>query len=497
MQHSTSTSIFRSSLLFIFFIEILSFFGYLFSDFNTIALVVLTLLVFFISLRHLEIGWLVLVAELIIGSKGHLFSMMVFGIPVSIRLTLFLSVFAATIIDMIRNRSFALKQSSLWKPFLSLLGALIIGGAAGIFYGNDLRTLFLDFNGYLYLGAAVIVAQVMKDRKNTSRLLWVAAAATVASIVKTLLLTFFFSHQLPVILPYVYRWVRVTGVGEITAMNSGFYRIFFQSHLFEIFALLTSLCLLWGLGQGTKRGPKQWGLWILSLFSAMVILLSYSRSFWLGVMVGLLLLGVYLRKIEHARVVPIVRAAAVVIGIFLLSAVLVLGIVKFPYPRPSALVVSDLVSERTEDISSEVGGASRLALLGPLAHQALKNPITGTGFGTKVTYRTSDPRALLANPDGLYSTYAFEWGYLGFIVKFGIIGTLAMLWFVFSIVRQGMQLLKHPLSVGDRGLVAGMLVSIGVLLAVHATTPYLDHPIGLGFLLMAFGIFRGLASSSS
>ena len=31
------------------------------------------------------------------------------------------------------------------------------------------------------------------------------------------------------------------------------------------------------------------------------------------------------------------------------------------------------------------------------------------GFGTSVTYETSDPRALETNPDGLFTTYSFEW----------------------------------------------------------------------------------------
>ena len=55
---------------------------------------------------------------------------------------------------------------------------------------------------------------------------------------KTLALLFVFSHKIVFINSYIYDWVRNSGVGEITQMSGGFYRIFFQSHVFVLTAFV-------------------------------------------------------------------------------------------------------------------------------------------------------------------------------------------------------------------------------------------------------------------
>jgi hypothetical protein len=50
-----------------------------------------------------------------------------------------------------------------------------------------------------------------------------------------------------------------------------------------------------------------------------------------------------------------------------------------------------------------------------MIHGIQQNWLLGSGLGSTLTYTNNDPRIRsLLNPDGSYSTYAFELGWLGF-----------------------------------------------------------------------------------
>jgi hypothetical protein len=127
----------------------------------------------------------------------------------------------------------------------------------------------------------------------------------------------------------------------------------------------------------------------------------------------------------------------------------------------------------------------------------MKHPLLGSGFGTAVTYQTHDPRLLADNPGGQYRTTAFEWGYSDLWLKFGVLGILAYGWFMFALVRPLCAVVRRARgampssSAGEisqenvRALVAaGALLALAALLATHLFSPYLNHPLGIGMLMM-------------
>src|SRR5690606_26879171 len=72
---------------------------------------------------------------------------------------------------------------------------------------------------------------------------------------------------------------------------------------------------------------------------------------------------------------------------------------------------------------------------------AMKRPILGSGYGTTVTYETSDPR-LLSTIGSSYTTYAFEWGYHDIWLKIGVVGASVYAWFLYSLLRPLVQRLR-------------------------------------------------------
>lgn len=166
--------------------------------------------------------------------------------------------------------------------------------------------------------------------------------------------------------------------------------------------------------------------------------------------------------------------SSVVIGFGLIFAV-----VAFPVPQVDMGSLATLFGSRSS--ITDVAAESRWNLLPVLWNKIKQAPVLGSGFGATVTYQTKDPRILAQNPDGWYTTHAFEWGWLEHWIKFGLLGIPIMAWLVISLIR------RLWLTQSDLWIRAGFISSLVALAALHIFTPYLNHPLGFGFLLAAEG----------
>ncbi len=473
--------IFKITLLGILALEMLSWIAWSTQNWNQIFLGAILLITLALALYRLEWGIYIVLAELIIGSKGYLLSWPLGSWSVSLRLGLFLVVFLAYLIWLLRDRKIKFFQTPLWKPYLALLLALGIAVGIGYLNHNDWQNIFLDWNGYLYLGLIFPLTQCLNKEK--LRAVWqVVWAGAMALIAKTLILLFIFSQidYFGWLVQAVYKWVRDTGVGEITLMSNGFYRIFLQSHIYLIIVFFIVLAIL--LLKKYRLIKKSY--YLMLALSLLIIFLGYSRSFWLGtaVILGLVFLAaIIILKLKWSKILSLL---GILILAFIIDYGLILGLVNFPMPGNDSISAASLVSERTKDPTAEAAGSSRLELLKPLFSKIMDNPATGFGFGTTVTYPTKDPRALVNNPDGLYTTYAFEWGYLDLWLKLGLWGLLIYGWLIWSILKKGWQKFRAE----KNPLVLGSLLGLAAILVIHFFTPYLNHPLGLGWLMLC-GIY--------
>ncbi|MEK7122779.1 MAG: O-antigen ligase family protein, partial [Patescibacteria group bacterium] len=228
--------------------------------------------------------------------------------------------------------------------------------------------------------------------------------------------------------------------------------------------------------------------------------LSFSRSFWLatGCMFAVFAVSIFL----HIRRDPlfVFRMSAVVFGGAVMSFVLLFVISAIPFPSREQVFSVDLLSERLEDIASEAAAASRWSLLPIMISEIQGNPFFGYGFGKTLTYTSSDPRILLQNESGKYTTYAFEWGYFDLLLKLGLIGLVAYLLLLAAIFVKGASALRRCLEKGmsrDAVLIRGLLYGLSALLIVHFFTPYLNHPLGIGIVMLSGVLFERLRGSHS
>jgi len=509
---SADYKIIKNTLLFIILAELLSFLGYYLPTINFISFFALAILTLVLSLRRFEYGLYILITELLIGSFGYLFYFETGGFKISLRIAIWLiiiSVWLAKIISqLIKTKKIELIifRSTYSFYFLGLFIFIALGVINGLLQNNSLSNLFFDFNNWLYfLLIFPIFFIVQPDNLNTIKKIFLAAISWLS--LKTIFLAYIFSHIFN--FSDLYLWVRRSGVGEITLVVPGFNRIFMQSHIFVLigfFILLFYLLKLTTeqsmsfrpdpvLNAGTERNslyyknstlsdsssPRLVGMAKNILFSTLLlstIIISFSRSFWLGLAVGGLfvwLIAIFKLKIKLKQ---FILFNFTVLAVIILSLGLVAAIIKFPYPSPSGgFNATNLLSERATKITNEAGASSRWQLLTPLWEKIKTAPILGRGFGAVVTYKSSDPRILSSSPNGEYTTYAFEWGWLDVWLKLGIFGLLAYLVLLIKIIIDALKINSYY----SLALATGLII----IITVNIFSPYVNHPLGIGFLIFS------------
>ncbi len=493
---------YKKALAAFFLAELFSYFSYSIPQMNQGVFWLLIAAFFGIAIWRLEAAVLIVLAELFIGSKGYLYFIELGSFKLSIRIAIWsllmlvwLGKFALAFwrertlkawVDKIRAARFGLAFSVL---FLLVAWGLLNGSLTQ----SDSKNVFLDANAWIYFGLVFPLYWVRKNAQLPHMLWSVFWAATTWLSIKTLFLLYIFSHGQTLLIFSLYHWVRDTGIGEITQIEGGFYRVFIQSQIYNLFAFFFAACWLTANVSGQKlieyfrKKETKIALVLLSL-NLTTILLSFSRSFWVGAAAGFGMFGLWL-VVKAAKsggsffknLLSPVRTLLAASAIAIVLSVAVIGTtIALPWPRPTGgFNATDLFSERlTEANESAIG--SRWALLPKLWEQIKSSPISGKGFGAEVTYKSQDPRVLKISPDGNYTTSAFEWGWLDIWLKLGIFGLLSYLYLLYKIGREDW---RTP----DRyGLPNGSFaIAIIILASVHVFTPYLNHPLGIGLVLVA------------
>lgn len=470
-------------------IETLSFFSFSHPLLNQWVLIALALAVLVVSFYRLEYGLLAVLAELFVGSMGHLFYFDLGGHIIGLRIALWLAVMSVFVIKMIYQMIKSQKDGSYWESFrnfsgrnyfLALSAFIILAVINGVVRGHNLSLVFSDFNAWIYFSllGPIIAVYSRADQKKLERLYTLFLAAAIWLSLKTLILLFVFTHNSGWA-PDIYLWLRKTLVGEMTPTKTGWPRIFIQG---QIFSAIAFLCIFW-LSQVKLKLKDLFGRYNIIMLSGAAlflssVLISFSRSFWVALLGSLfisLLLIWRLTSFKKALVSAIWLVAAGLVSFLMMYLV-----VAWPYFQTQSGNFGSDFLERVSN-GNEAALASRWSLLPVLTGEIKKEPFFGQGYGATVTYFSRDPRILQNNPSGEYTTYAFEWGYLDLWLKLGLLGLLVYLWLLFRLLVAG---IKKGMANNDYllfGLTAGLLF----LMITNAFTPYLNHPLGIGFLLLA------------
>jgi len=475
-------------------LELLSFFSWALPGFGNIAFLVILILVLVISLQDLRYGVAIAFAELIIGSHGYLFSLNIEGLAISIRMGIFIILLTVGLLEVYKKRRLAVWRSAFFVPLVVLAIMVVWSVIYGTMQGNGFSNVFFDVNSFLFFLIAIPLWQAVKNKEDWMLLIRVGIAAVIASIMKVLFVLYVFSHEFWWMMPETYRWVRDLRIGEITLIQEPFYRIFFQSQIYTIFAFFIVLIIVAGYFQKEKikqviKNKKFWRDFIFASLLFSSILISFSRSNWVGIIIAALAFPIVYWISTSTIWKKIFSTYLSWFVLCLVSMGIVTTVVLFPFPKPSGeFNAGSLLSKRALTFKGEAGVSSRWQLLPPLWGEIKENPVLGAGFGEEVTYVTKDPRILAQNPTGEYTTFVFEWGYLDLWLKLGLVGLFVYAYFIFAIIRQSISVLrvykKEGVSDTHVAMMQGLLLGGVALLATQTFSPYLNHPLGIGFLLL-------------
>jgi len=500
----------RTIFLFLLFFEIASFAGYLNPVVNVLVFGLILFFCLILSLKKLEYGVYFVLAELFIGSKGYLFYFNLADVSVSLRIGLFLIVMSVWLLRFLERpplnpllikegkegwlkKFFSLpkdyllfRKSKFFKYYILFFIFILWGLIWGVIRGNSFDNLFFDFNGWLYFALVLPFFDTIKSLKQIKNIFKILFASLLILGFKTIFIFWVFAHRLYTLMPSLYRWLSDNYIGEIGMLSNNFYRIFIQSQIYSLVGFFICILILMRIYANGKTNffPQKRGLiYLLTILTSLTLLISFSRSYWVGLLVGIIVLFFGAKfvfpKLKH-RVGKIIL---ILLLIAILDIGLAFGLANFPKPSGEMISLTSMVEKRIT--KKEPAGMSRLNLLGPLFKKIINHPIIGSGFGTTVTYRSLDPRQVsITNPEGWYTTYAFEWGYLDVWLKIGLVGLIAYLVLIWKILQRGWEITYNPQLTTYNLMSFGLVLGLVGILATNIFSPYLNHPLGIGYIIL-------------
>ncbi|MAF24765.1 hypothetical protein CL634_04235 [bacterium] len=473
---------FKVALLAMVGVELLSLIAHLaWPGLNQIVFFLIFAATLILSWRDIRVGVLIVLGELMIGSLGQLFTAQILNTSISVRTALFTAVFlvwlvkytqktisSRKIIHLLSKSQIRFEAYLLTLPILygTLLGLIRVGFSQSYF----------DFNSWLFFLLAPAFWEAFVDKNMIQRSIQVLTAAAIWVGVKTWALLITTSLGIVKIGDSIYNWVRDTRVGEITHIQESLYRIFFQSHIFSLIAILVFLAILHGVKKSSSTKVERRNLLLVTFFAISSVVISQSRSLWLGALVG----GIVLIFLLAGKTQDWKEAGKTLRTGLILTVVSVLLV---------SLVTASMQPPERIYNTNDAGSKSRLAQLFPLKVGISQHWLLGNGFGHEITYQSSDPRILNDNSDGKYTTSFFEWGYLDIWLKIGFLGLFIYLNFIREIVRLNLIHLRKA-TANNRGMTIGLLAGLAALLVTNIFSPYLNHPLGIGYLLLLSGAWQ-------
>ncbi len=516
-----------SFLLSIFFIG-LSYLAYLFPLINTIGFFVCCLMLVFFSLKDLRLGALLIFAELFSNSNGYLFTLTYSGANISLRIAffiLFFSVYFSKILSnlieikvskkRIQNKDYLKKvlpenisskfnylkifKTKYFKYLLFFAVALIYAVGNGFLKGNLISNIFADSSGFLFFIYIIPLFDLFNTKEKIKDIFYILFGVFTSVFIQTMVILWMYAHEKIFYLNEIYRWITDFSIGEITRYEmTSFYRIFFQSYIYFTSVFVFGIVYFLYYFLFKKREIrfrdflKQNSVFIGFLFLISIIfILCFSRSYWLASVLTVIFIACLLLILtikEKRKFSDYIKSLLFTGIVFLILLVTAFGSITLfiTYPKSSSsdrTNMESILRDRLSDPKNESAGSSRMNMLDPLFTKIKQHIFAGSGLGTTIIYKSADPTNIKKTIDGMYETYALEWGYFDLFLKFGLFGFLVYMMLLGVILIDFVKLIVKDKE--NRMMNLGLLACFIYLLAINLTTPYLNRPVGITTILIS------------
>lgn len=372
-------------------------------------------------------------------------------------------------------RRAAFRPTSLDWALLAYAALIGVGAYVGILRGVDLGLLRAELRPPAYLVLVYVIARTSVDElTKVRRLYMVVFVATVVAALKVLAIYLFVPAGVAGEQERLVLATRIlnSGGGKRVLLHGG--------EVFPVFMIL--LALPWMARFGSARKVLLQGTALTFLVFA--VLVSFTRSYWVGLVAGGASL---LFLLPRGFSIRLAFGGLVTSGVL---ALLFLAL-RFGFPSFSTEDLSDRLRARAQTLlttGSDASARSRISELAAISGVFTESPIVGGGLGS--TYQVySRDLGRVRDWEYTHNSYAY------YALKTGLVGLGSFLLVLALGLRSIRRLaLRHPLLEG-RLLFAGLAASMVSLLVTSLFAPWLTHYVGTAYAGVAFGTAEALCGA--
>lgn len=468
-EHLTNKSIFFSwqtpFLLFLFFaFRVISYFlvGHLLIQ--AVIVFCLIMLLGILYFKNPDWALYLVLSEIFLGGAGHFVEFLGLSIR-TIFIGFYLVLWGA---DQIGKEIFWKKlkiHKTLTKILLVFCILLFFSAVIGFSNNNSFKFIIQSLIPFSFLILIFPAHHVFQNERTQHYLARNICVYIIGSAIFSLFIFWLYSSGSGVLQDGFYHWYRDVGMGKITDIGNGFFRIVEPEHLLLVPFILIICSLL-------MRNEKHHKMWRLLLILAVITLvLNLSRGYFLALAAGLLVLK-YKHKWHRWFTVS---AATLGLTLLLFISINLLA-------SQGKILGLELFGIRMASITQpqiEISAATRLMILPKILEIIKTHPILGTGVGSSVTYFNT----LIYDE---VTTRQFDWGFLQMWVELGLFGMLSFLGLVAFTIFKLINKIRQYTDYHDFDV--GLLGGLIAFLVMNVTAPALFHIFGIIYLIFALTI---------
>jgi O-antigen ligase len=291
-------------------------------------------------------------------------------------------------------------------------------------------------------------------------------------------------RKLTQVIGYMGFYLIIIGLMERLAHSSLFYRLkgpFYGTNALYVTMAVVFFTVLMDFAVSSSHPEKKPALprsirWFTLFLAPLIIALNLTRGDWLGFFIGLCTFLLLARRLlKPTRKLVLAGAALILIP------ALVLGI--------QASLPEELMKSRVGDSANVYG---RYATWTAALQGGTEHPIFGLGLNNLRTFLVQ--ANIKVNKVGNYSTVHNS--FLSIFVELGVVGMLAYLAIIASIMRMGLRLYQRGQHYYDRWRGATVIAIMLAYLtpAMFGNTLYIDTPLMHVYVYVVVGAIAGLYS---
>jgi|GEM_PF-3633437 O-Antigen ligase. len=424
-----------------------------------------------------KIAFILIVAlscECAAGSSGRWLE---FG-ELSIRMVLFIIAFLISIPFLIQNIGGLLKNPLL-RMVLAFCFFLCFSLIYGLVRGNNPAFILGDLKSFLFLLIIPCYIVLIKDGDRLSTILKFVNYTIIALAIIMIALHFVLRYMsLGAETEFNYIINRME-LGGFFNFGDGIYRIYFRSSVCLIIPFLYNLNLIINTDKSEKK--RQVAPYIFMALSLIAIILTYTRSIWLGFVAAALLFVIF----NIGRFRTIVKALAIAVAgfaVFVMISWVCYGFEGVVTNAVTRVVINqeyldenEYDPSRFEQLEIQINSNDvREERLRAVYSKIKENWVFGSGLGQDLEVKGYGGK--------------IEYTYLDILSKMGIFGFLSFCLLIFSPFYF---IFKRNMLAQSRGYAGVMACALAGICVSSIFNPFITSPIGLSvYALLAAILFR-------